>query len=52
MLSPAIAGMKAGLKALANGQLEAENALDPADLRQTLGYPDYDAQAQRFIITN
>ena len=52
MLSPAIAGMKAGLKALANGQLEAENALDPADLRQTLGYPDYDAQAQRFIVTN
>ena len=51
-LSPAIAGMKAGLKALANGQLEAENALDPADLRQTLGYPDYDAQAQRFIVTN
>jgi 2-methylisocitrate lyase-like PEP mutase family enzyme len=49
MLSPAIAGMKAGLKALADGELEAQNGLDPEELRQTLGYPDYDTQARRFI---
>lgn len=49
MLSPAIAGMNAGLEALTNGELEAANAMDPSDLRQTLGYSDYDAEAKRFI---
>jgi hypothetical protein len=41
--------MKSGLKALADGELEARNGLDPEDLRRTLGYPDYDTQARRFI---
>src|SRR5258706_9057110 len=50
MLSPAAAGMKAGLAALAAGEAEAKSALPPADLRATLGYPDYDAQAKRFIV--
>ena len=49
MLSPAIAAMKAGLAALAAGEAEAPGALPSAELRQTLGYPDYDAQAKRFI---
>jgi 2-methylisocitrate lyase-like PEP mutase family enzyme len=49
MLSPAIAGMKAGLAALACGQAEAANVLAPAELRETLGYADYDARAQRFV---
>ena len=49
MLSPAVAGMKAGLVALKEGEAEAASALPPADLRAALGYPDYDAQAQRFI---
>jgi 2-methylisocitrate lyase-like PEP mutase family enzyme len=48
LLSPAIAGMKAGLAALAAGQAEAGLALPPAELRTTLGYGDYDKQAQRF----
>jgi len=52
MLSPAMAGMNAGLKAIANGDLEAESGLDPADLRRTLGYSDYDTQAKRFIVTS
>ena len=50
MLSPAIAGMKAGLAALLAGEAEASSALAPADLRGTLGYPDYDTQAKPFIV--
>ncbi len=50
MLSPAAAGIKSGLAALSAGQAESANALPPAELRATLGYPDYDAQAKRFII--
>jgi 2-methylisocitrate lyase-like PEP mutase family enzyme len=50
MLSPAAAGMKAGLAALVAGQAEASGALPPAELRATLGYADYDAQAKQFII--
>jgi len=49
MLSPAIAGMKAGLAALLAGEAEAASALAPAELRATLGYPDYDREAKRFI---
>jgi 2-methylisocitrate lyase-like PEP mutase family enzyme len=50
MLSPAIAGMKAGLAALVAGEAESTSALPPAEHRATLGYADYDAQARRFII--
>lgn len=50
MLSPAVAGMKAGLAALVAGEAEAKSALPPAELRATLGYPDYDAQAKPFIL--
>jgi 2-methylisocitrate lyase-like PEP mutase family enzyme len=49
MLSPAIAGMRAGLAALAAGQSAATMALSPQDLRGALGYGEYDAQAKRFI---
>lgn len=48
MLSPAAAGMKAGLAALAAGEAEAATAMAPADLRETLGYSDYDTEAKRF----
>ena len=51
MLSPAAAGMKAGLAALVAGEAEAASALPPAELRTTLGYPDYDAHAKRFIVS-
>jgi 2-methylisocitrate lyase-like PEP mutase family enzyme len=51
MLSPAIAGMKAGLAALLAGDAESKSALPPAELRATLGYGDYDAQAKRFIVS-
>ena len=50
MLSPAAAGMKAGLAALAAGKSEGPGALPPAELRATLGYADYDAQAKPFIV--
>ena len=50
MLSPAIAGMKAGLAALAAGDSEAKSALPPAELRAALGYADYEAQAKKFVV--
>ncbi|GGJ18999.1 isocitrate lyase/PEP mutase family protein [Neoroseomonas lacus] len=50
MLSPATAGIKAGLAALAAGEAESPMALPPAELRATLGYADYDAAAKKFII--
>jgi hypothetical protein len=42
--------MNAGLAALRAGEAEAASALPPAELRKTLGYPDYDAQAKPFIV--
>jgi len=51
MLSPAVAGMKAGLAALAAGKAEAATALPPPELRATLGYADYDVAAKPFIVT-
>jgi len=50
MLSPAVAGMKAGVAAIAAGQAEAGSALPPPELRATLGYADYDAKAKNFIV--
>src|SRR3954464_8266238 len=38
MLSPAVAGLKAGVAALVAGEAEAASALAPAELRKTLGY--------------
>ncbi len=49
MLSPAAAGIKAGLAALLAGGNEAATALPAAELRATLGYPDYDTNAKPFI---
>jgi 2-methylisocitrate lyase-like PEP mutase family enzyme len=48
MLSPATAGIKAGLAALLAGESEASSALPPPELRTILGYSDYDTQAKRF----
>ena len=41
------AGKSTTLKA---GEAEAKSALPPAELRTTLGYPAYDAQAKPFIV--
>jgi 2-methylisocitrate lyase-like PEP mutase family enzyme len=49
MLSPAIAGIKAGLAALKAGEAESGAALSPADLRETLGYGAYEIEAKRFL---
>ncbi|HEX9557371.1 MAG TPA: isocitrate lyase/phosphoenolpyruvate mutase family protein, partial [Reyranella sp.] len=51
LLSPATAGMKAGLAALKAGEAEAKSALPPPELRATLGYADYDARAKPFIVS-
>jgi 2-methylisocitrate lyase-like PEP mutase family enzyme len=50
MLAPAAAGIKAGLDALTAGKSAADSAMPAAELRSTLGYPDYDRQAKRFIL--
>ena len=50
MLSPAIAGMKAGLAALVAGEAASTMALPAAEHRATLGYEDYDVAARRFIV--
>lgn len=49
MLSPATAGLKAGLAALAAGEAEAKSALPPPELRAVLGYQDYEDKAKTFI---
>jgi 2-methylisocitrate lyase-like PEP mutase family enzyme len=49
-LSPAAAGIKAGLAALKAGQSEARSALPPPELRLTLGYEEYDARAKPFVV--
>jgi 2-methylisocitrate lyase-like PEP mutase family enzyme len=49
LLSPATAGMKAGLAALKAGESEAKSALPPPELRTILGYGDYDTKAKPFI---
>jgi 2-methylisocitrate lyase-like PEP mutase family enzyme len=48
MLAPAISSIKAGLAAIAAGESEAKNALSPKELREALGYGDYEEQARRF----
>jgi 2-methylisocitrate lyase-like PEP mutase family enzyme len=48
-LSPAMAGIKAGLAALAAGASVADGALQTKEFRDTLGYADYDAAAKKFI---
>jgi 2-methylisocitrate lyase-like PEP mutase family enzyme len=47
-LSPAVAGMKAGLAAIAAGQSAAGAALPPPELSAILGYADYEEKAVRF----
>ncbi|MFN8760105.1 MAG: oxaloacetate decarboxylase [Tagaea sp.] len=48
MLSPAIAGMQAGLAANAAGKQEAAGALPLPVLRAVLGYDAYDAEAKPY----
>ena len=48
MLSPAIAGISAGLEALKAGKSEANSALPFAKLREKLGYDDYEKIASSY----
>lgn len=50
MLSPALAGMKAGLVALLAGEAASPMALPEAEHRDTLGYGAYDVAAKPFIV--
>jgi 2-methylisocitrate lyase-like PEP mutase family enzyme len=50
MLSPAAAGMQAGLDALRAGQSAAAGAMPPGAFRTLLGYGDYDDAAKPFIV--
>lgn len=50
LLSPAMAGMKAGLEAIAAGRSVADGALPTAEFRRTLGYADYEAAAKPFVL--
>jgi 2-methylisocitrate lyase-like PEP mutase family enzyme len=50
MLSPAIAGIQAGLAALLAGEAQATSALAPKALREVLGYDDYDRRAKPYIL--
>jgi len=50
MLSPAIAGIQAGLAALAAGEAQAASALAPKALRDVLGYDDYDTRAKPYVL--
>ena len=49
LLSPAVAGMLAGLGAMTAGGTQAAGAMAPAALRETLGYPAYDTQAAPYL---
>jgi 2-methylisocitrate lyase-like PEP mutase family enzyme len=50
MISPAAAGIKAGLAAIKAGKSEADSAMPPAEYRTLVGYPDYDAKAKPFLL--
>lgn len=50
LLAPAMAGMQAGLAALQAGRAAADSAMAGAELRDSLGYPAYDAAAKPFIV--
>lgn len=50
LLSPAMAGIQAGLAAIAAGDMAAATALPSAQLRDTLGYTDYETRAQPFSV--
>jgi 2-methylisocitrate lyase-like PEP mutase family enzyme len=49
LLSPAMAGIQAGLAAMAAGDSAAPSALAPAQLRTVLGYTDYAERARALI---
>jgi 2-methylisocitrate lyase-like PEP mutase family enzyme len=50
LLSPAAAGLKAGLAALVAGKAEADSALPHAEFRAALGYGDYEAAAKPYVL--
>lgn len=49
LIAPAMAGMLAGLAAVKSGGAAAKGALPAGEMREMLGYADYDRQAAPFI---
>lgn len=49
-LSPAMAGIKAGLEAIAAGRSAADSAMPTAEFRRALGYADYEAAAKPYVL--
>lgn len=52
MLSPTVGAIKAGLSALQAGKAEAASAISPAELRDTLGYAEYEDKAKAFALSD
>jgi len=51
MLSPVVGAMKAGLAALRAGEAQATSAISTAELRETLGFDDYEKKAKAFTLS-
>lgn len=52
LLSPVVAGIRAGLAALAAGQSAASTALPPPELAAALGYAAYEQAAKPFVLAD
>ncbi len=52
MLSPVVGAIKDGLAALRAGEAEAAGAIAPAELREVLGYGDYEETAKTFTVAD
>ena len=50
MLGAAAAAIMSALAALKEGRSEGDNAMQPADFRQTFGYPNYDEMAGPYVL--
>ena len=50
MLSPVVGAIKQGLAALKAGEAEAASAIAPAELREAVGYAEYEEQAKAFTL--
>ena len=50
MLSPVVGAIKQGLAALKAGDAEAAGAIAPAEMREAVGYGEYEQQAKAFTL--
>ncbi len=50
LISPAAAGIRAGLAALTAGEAQSTHSMTTADFRKTLGYPNYEVAAKPYML--